>query len=100
FGRCVPRFAGTLRKAPSSGRHPNVPIWVESSGQAAGTAVPPGPCAQLGQPREMAGLRGYLAPADWLRGGLVGAEHALSSSIAEPRAAGGATLAAGGTPPR
>jgi len=40
--------------------------------------------------------RGYLAPADWLRGELVGAERALSSSIAEPRAAKGATLAAGG----
>src|SRR5262249_32610265 len=44
--------------------------------------------------------RGYLAPADWLRGELVGAERALSSSIGEPRAAGGRDPGRRGTPPR
>jgi len=41
-GRCLVSH-GTLRTAPWSGRHPTVPVRVESSGEVPGTTVPPGP---------------------------------------------------------
>jgi len=40
-GRCLVSH-GTLRTALWSGRHPTVPVQVESSGEVPGTTVPPG----------------------------------------------------------